>query len=73
MARTFAASCRTWRRNYLALTDGSVEILARGPAEALDQLARRCVSGPPAARVEKVEARDSDEAVPDGFEQRPTA
>ncbi len=58
-----------WVRNRM---DGSVEIVARGPAKAVDELARRCRSGPPAARVDAVEVSESDEAVPDGFEQRAT-
>ena len=58
-----------WVRNR---RDGSVEILAEGPDEALAELARRCHEGPPAARVERVEAEESDEAAPAGFAGRPT-
>lgn len=36
--------------------DGTVTIEAEGPAEALDRLERWCQQGPPAARVDKVEA-----------------
>ena len=58
-----------WVRNR---RDGRVEILASGEAEALDELERRCRSGPPSARVEKVEVALSDEPAPTGFERRPT-
>lgn len=59
-----------WVRNR---RDGSVEILADGPEEALTELVRRCHDGPPAARVERVEAEESDEKVAAGFAERPTA
>ena len=36
--------------------DGTVTIEAEGPADALAQLAQWCHQGPPAARVDKVEA-----------------
>lgn len=58
-----------WVRNR---RDGSVEILADGPAAAIAELIRRCHSGPPAARVERVENEDSEEAAPAGFGERPT-
>jgi acylphosphatase len=58
-----------WVRNR---RDGSVEILADGPAEAIAELVRRCHEGPAAARVERIEAEEADEAVPDGFDQRPS-
>jgi acylphosphatase len=59
-----------WVRNR---RDGSVEILAEGPDEALAELVRRCHEGPSAARVEGVEVEESDEAAPSGFSGRPTA
>ncbi|MGQ0588784.1 MAG: acylphosphatase [Sphingosinicella sp.] len=58
-----------WVRNR---RDGSVEILADGPDEALAELVRRCHEGPPAARVERVEAEESEEAAPAGFVGRRT-
>ena len=58
-----------WVRNRL---DGTVEILAGGEETAIDALAAACRDGPPAARVERVDVEESDEAAPDGFEQRPT-
>jgi acylphosphatase len=58
-----------WVRNR---RDGSVEILAAGPEAALDALIAQCRRGPAAARVERVEAEETDEAAPTGFEARPT-
>lgn len=58
-----------WVRNR---RDGSVEILAEGPEEAIAELARRCGEGPPSARVERVEVETADEAPPPGFTSRPT-
>ena len=58
-----------WVRNR---RDGSVEILASGPAEAIDALIERCREGPPAAQVTRIDSEDSDEAAPAGFEKRPT-
>jgi acylphosphatase len=37
------------------LPDGSVELVAAGPREAVERLAEWCRRGPPAARVESVE------------------
>ncbi|QJX47462.1 acylphosphatase [Hymenobacter taeanensis] len=37
--------------------DGTVTIEAEGPAAALDALAAWCQQGPPAAKVEKIEAQ----------------
>jgi acylphosphatase len=42
-----------WVRN---LPDGRVEVVAEGGREALEGLVRFCRRGPPAARVEDVEA-----------------
>ena len=38
--------------------DGSVEVLANGPAQALDELERWLRQGPPAARVDAVIRED---------------
>jgi acylphosphatase len=43
---------RGWARNA---RDGSVEVVAEGPADNVEQLARWCESGPPSARVTGVE------------------
>lgn len=58
-----------WVRNR---RDGSVEALIAGPDAAVAEMIVRCRAGPPAARAERVEVEDSDEAVPSGFAQRPT-
>lgn len=44
-----------WVRN---LPDGSVELVAEGPAPAVEAFLAWCREGPPAARVEAVEVRD---------------
>ena len=59
-----------WVRNR---RDGSVELLARGAEPALATLIARCREGPPAARVDRIDVEDSDEAVPSGFAGCPTA
>jgi acylphosphatase len=41
-----------WVRN---LPDGRVEVLAEGERASLEALVRHCASGPPAARVDRVE------------------
>jgi acylphosphatase len=58
-----------WVRNR---RDGSVEMLIQGEDEAVEAMIARCRHGPPAARVERIETSESDEAVPAGFEARPT-
>lgn len=46
-----------WVRN---LPDGRVELCAEGPRPALEALERWCHQGPPAARVDGLEARWAD-------------
>jgi acylphosphatase len=58
-----------WVRNR---RDGSVEMLLAGSDEAVDAMIARCREGPPAARVERIEVAESDEAAPAGFTARPT-
>jgi len=58
-----------WVRNR---RDGSVEILAEGPEQAVATLIERCRKGPSSARVEQVEADEADEPVAPGFFQEPT-
>jgi acylphosphatase len=58
-----------WVRNR---RDGSVEILAQGEDAALDALAERCLEGPIPARPTVVRVEPADEAVGEGFEERPT-
>ena len=59
-----------WVRNR---ADGSVELLAAGPAVAVAELVELCGRGPPAARVTAIDRSDAspDEATP-GFDTRPT-
>ena len=52
--------------------DGSVEMLVRGEQAAVEHFVAQCREGPPAARVTRIDAEQSDEAAPAGFEQRPT-
>lgn len=59
-----------WVRNR---RDGSVEILAGGSEQAMALFVARCRQGPAAARVERVDVEETDEALPAGFEQRATA
>jgi acylphosphatase len=59
-----------WVRNR---SDGSVELAAWGPEEALDALYRRCLAGPPAARVERIDAEAAEGDPPPGFGTLPTA
>jgi len=61
-----------WVRN---LSDGSVEILARGTNKDLDDFCKACWSGPPTACVEKVETqsfhegKSTDSITEDGFHE----
>jgi acylphosphatase len=57
-----------WVRN---MTDGSVEVLASGSRERLEELARRLEEGPRFSRVTSVSVVDeAGEHVPEGFEIR---
>ena len=58
-----------WVRNRI---DGTVEILAVGPGEAVDALIARCHDGPPAARVDKLDVEETPGIVARGFTQKPT-
>ena len=49
------------------LSDGTVEVLACGAGNALDELADWLQSGPPMASVTRVDVRDSDADAPGGF------
>jgi len=54
-----------WVRN---LDDGSVELLAEGDRESLEDLARIVASGPPGARVSSVDRRSAEaEGIGRGF------
>ena len=52
--------------------DGTVELLIAGPDAAVEAMIARCGEGPAAARVERIEITESDEAPPAGFAERPT-
>jgi acylphosphatase len=53
-----------WARNR---RDGSVEILAAGPAPAVEALIAAARRGPPVSRVDRLTAEDADEtALRDG-------
>jgi acylphosphatase len=47
--------------------DGSVEAVLEGPAEAVSSLLELCRTGPPAARVDRVEVSEEDPRGSSGF------
>jgi acylphosphatase len=51
----------------LNLADGRVEVVASGPASALDELERWLQDGPEAARVDSVERAEAPASVSRGF------
>jgi len=68
--KALALGVRGWVRNRL---DGSVELAAFGAHEAVEALIAACRTGPPAAKVERleVEAAEGDDA--SGFRVTATA
>ena len=56
---------RGWVRNR---RDGSVELAAYGDAAAVESLIAECRTGPPAARVERVQVEEVEGEGPSGFE-----
>ncbi|NYZ16814.1 acylphosphatase [Azospirillum sp. RWY-5-1] len=58
-----------WVRNR---SDGTVEALFAGPAEAVDRMVEACRRGPPAAVVRDVATEPAADPGPGRFEQRPT-
>jgi acylphosphatase len=58
-----------WVRNR---RDGSVEALAAGPVGAIETFVAQCREGPPAARVETVDAIDEAMIEASGFTRQPT-
>jgi acylphosphatase len=68
--RAQALGLRGWVRNR---SDGSVEALAFGPAEAVDEFVALCREGPPAAVVERLDIEAADDQPPEGFRKGPTA
>lgn len=59
-----------WVRNRKG---GEVEIVAVGPAGAVEALIAACREGPAAARVDLIEIEEVEPEPFDGFGQRPTA
>jgi acylphosphatase len=70
VATARALGLRGWVRNR---RDGSVELLVQGEAEQVEAMIAHCRTGPPAARVERVEVAEDDEEAPATFEERPSA
>ena len=65
MERARALGVRGWVRNR---RDGSVELVAYGDDEAVEALTAGCRTGPPAARVERIEVEiDEGDGPPAGF------
>ena len=65
MDRALALGVRGWVRNR---RDGSVELVAYGPDEAVEALTDACRTGPPAAHVDRIEgAMEEAEGAPAGF------
>jgi acylphosphatase len=60
---------RGWVRNR---SDGRVEALVSGPADAVEAMIAACRRGPPAARVAAVEVAEDDDDGSPGFTARPT-
>jgi len=58
-----------WVRNR---RDGSVEAVFQGTADAVETMLQRCLEGPPASTVTRVEAIGEGVGAFDGFEVRPT-
>lgn len=63
--RARSLGVRGWVRNRL---DGSVELAAYGAEEAVEALTAACRTGPPAARVDRIDIEPlEDEGPPSGF------
>ncbi|MDR6950889.1 acylphosphatase [Ancylobacter sp. 3268] len=60
---------RGWVRNR---REGTVEAFLHADAAIREALIDACRRGPLAARVREIEIAEAADAVPDGFEQRPT-
>lgn len=59
-----ALGVRGWVRNRL---DGSVELAAYGENESVETLIAHCRTGPPAAKVERIEVEAAEGEGPPGF------
>jgi acylphosphatase len=70
MERARALGVRGWVRNR---RDGSVELVAYGEDEPVEALTAACRTGPPAARVERIEVEIAEgEGPPAGFRSTAT-
>jgi len=58
-----------WVRNR---HDGRVELLVKGPAERITELAALCWKGPELAKVDGVDVEAAEGEIPAGFEERMT-
>lgn len=58
-----------WVRNR---KDGTVEAVFAGSAADVTRMLEQCRSGPPLARVDRIDVDEGGEAPPAGFEQKPT-
>ncbi len=67
--RAVALGLDGWVRNRL---DGTVEVLARGSAEAVEAMIDACRQGSPASRVDKVEVEETPGLTGAGFVRKPT-
>lgn len=68
--RAIANNLTGWVRNR---TDGTVEAVLCGEANALSHMQEECKKGPLAARVASIDASDWQGAIPIDFKQLPTA
>ncbi|HEY1928317.1 MAG TPA: acylphosphatase [Caulobacteraceae bacterium] len=69
LGRARSLGIRGWVRNR---RDGSVELLAIGSEEAVDEFAAACREGPAAAQVKSVTRLEAEAVGVVGFEERPT-
>ncbi|HEV2677946.1 MAG TPA: acylphosphatase [Aliidongia sp.] len=69
VGRAQALGLAGWVRNR---RDGAVEIVAIGPADALETLATACAQGPAAAAVATIDRAPAEDDGSISFEQRPT-
>jgi acylphosphatase len=58
-----------WVRNR---SDGTVELAAWGSEEALDALLMRCRTGPPEAKVTRIDVEPAEGDPPEDFGKAPT-
>ena len=58
-----------WVRNR---RDGSVEAVFSGDANVVAAMLKRCLDGPPAAKVDEVRITDEGGSAPSGFKVLPT-